>query len=223
MAGLEGIDSSRMEVIDALGGVRYTYDPGDRIAKPVIRHADFVPVARNEGGERVVDRVRFGMPVGPRLITNARSENLGSPAWRGLVGKPEHHCMAAVGYVIERDAKSGRSYRIQRRDGKLMVVAGLAAKRHYSFASTGHEYDDWGHVQVTAAANAFVAPIHDRFVVELPGASERQAWMAANGWQGLFVPAEPERYEMVPIAADVWKRRGDPLAVAPAGPPVRWT
>ncbi|MES2155039.1 MAG: SOS response-associated peptidase family protein [bacterium] len=227
MAGLEGIDASSMEVIDALGGTRYVYDAGDRIARPLVHHADFLPVARLEGGERVVDKVRLGMPVGPRLLTNARGDNLVSPAWRGLFGKPEHHALAAISYVVERDAKTKAAFRIQRRDGKLMVVAALMARRHYAFTSTGNEYDDLGHVQVTAPANDFVAQVHDRFVVELDSRVRQDAWMdpAATGkeaLQNLLVPAANDAYEMVPIAEDVWKRRGDPEAVKPQGGAKVW-
>jgi putative SOS response-associated peptidase YedK len=227
MAGLEGIDASSMDVIDALGARRFVYDTEDRIVRPLVRHADFLPVARNEAGERVVDRVRFGMPIGPRLLTNARSDNLASPAWRGLFGKAAHHGLAAISYVVERDARTKEAYRIQRRDGRPIVVPALVARRHYAFASTGNEYDDLGHVQLTAEANALVAQVHDRFVVELADAAARDAWMVpeATGKEALaalLVPAPPDGYEMVPIAADVWKRRGDPGAVAPVGPAVRW-
>src|SRR5688572_24856030 len=120
MAGLEGIDASKMDVIDALGGTRYVYDVAERVAKPLVRHTDFLPVARVVDGERVIDKVRFGLPVGPRILTNARSDNLASPAWRGLFGKPEHHALAAISFVVERDAKKD-AYRIQRRDGRLIV------------------------------------------------------------------------------------------------------
>lgn len=232
MAGLEGIDANSMEVIDALGGTRYVYDVGDRVAKPVVRHTDFIPVARRigpEGGpggqERVVDKVRFGLPVGPRILTNARSDNLGSPAWKGLFGKAQHHAMAAISFVVERDAK-GEAWRIQRTDARLLVVPALAAKRHYTFASTGNEYDDWGHVQVTADANAFVAQVHDRFVVELPDKAARDAWMDPEstgkaGLMELLRPADTATYERLPIDAEVWTKR-DADSVAPRGPPVRW-
>ena len=227
MAGLEGIDASSMEVIDALGGTKYVYDPGARIARPVVKHTDFLPVARYVDGERVIDKVRFGLPVGPRILTNARSENLASPAWRSLFGRHEHHAMAAVSYVVERDGATGEAFRIERADGHLMVVPALAAKRHYWFTSTGNEYDDWGHVQLTGAANAFVATVHDRFVVELDTAEKREAWMhpeqiGKEGLMAVLAPAAPGHYVMVPIDADVWTRKGDPEAVRPRGPPRRW-
>lgn len=228
MAGLEGIDASTMDVIDALGGTRWVYDAGDRVAKPLLRHTDFMPVARNEpsgdGFERVVDKVRFGLPVGPRILTNARSDNLASPAWRGLFGKPQHHCLAAVGYVVERDPKTKAAYRIQRRDGTLMVVPGLVARRHYSFASTGNEYDDLGHVQLTADANQHVAQVHGRFVVELDSPAKRDAWMQGGGrseLEWLLAPAPEDRYAMVPIDPDVWTKR-DPQAVIPRGQAWVW-
>lgn len=232
MAGLEGIDASRMELVDALGVARWQYDEDEHVLKPILKHADFAPVAvrdRAEGG-RVAKRVRFGMPVGAgspgRLITNARADKLASsPAWRGLFGKPEHHCLTAVSYVVERDAKAGQTFRIQRRDGGLVVVPGLCAVRHYSFASTGNEYDDLGHVQVTAAANDFVGQIHDRFVVDLADREARDAWMdpAATGpgaLLDLLRPAPDDRYEMVPVDNGIWKREAD---ASPIGPAVRST
>ncbi len=230
MAGLEGIDASSMEIVDALGAARWEYDAGDRIVRPVLKHADRAPVALNRGGERVMERVRFGMPMGPggRLLTNARSEKLtAASSWKSLFGKPEHHCLTAISYVVERDAKSKTSYRIQRRDGALMVVPGLAAERHYSFASTGNEYDDWGHVQVTAPANEFVATVHDRFVCELETKEAREAWMQPakedrDALLDLLAAAPVERYEMVPIADDVWKRKDDPEAAKPVGDAKVW-
>lgn len=231
MAGLEGIDASSMEVIDALGGTRYVYDPADRIAKPVLKHTDFVPVARwspEEGpsGARVVDHVRFGLPIGPRILTNARSDNLGSPAWKGLFGKRAHHALTAISYVVERN-QAEEAFRIERADGGLIVVPSLAARRHYRFASTGNEYDDWGHVQLTGDSNAFVATVHDRFVIELDTKAKREAWMAPEATgkealQELLAPAPPTRYVMVPIDKDVWTRKGDPEAVKPRGPPRHW-
>lgn len=227
MAGLEGIDASSMDIIDALGGRRFVYEAGERIAKPLVRHADFVPVAVNLDGERVVDKVRFGLPVaGGRLITNARDDKLAvSPAWKGLFSKPEGRGLAAISYVVERDAKTHETFRIQRRDGGLIVVPALVARRHYAFASTGNEYDDLGHVQVTAAANGFVGEVHDRFVVELATASERNAWMSSekpSELLPLLAPAPDDRYEMVPIAPDVWTRRGDPDAARPTGRAKSW-
>lgn len=228
MAGLEGIDASKMDIVDALGAVRWVYDVEDHIAKPVVRHTDFVPVAVNRDGERVIDKVRFGMPgFKGRILTNARSESLETAAsWKALFGKTKNHSVTAVSYVVERTKDKKHTYRIQRRDGKLMVVPGLAAVRHLKFASTGNEYDDLCHVQVTAPPNDFVAQVHDRFVCELTTKKAVDTWMAADDHDkdtllGLLKPAADARYEMVPIANDVWTRRGDPDAVAPQGPPVR--
>lgn len=225
MAGLEGIDAASMDVIDALGGTKWLYDPGDRIAKPVLKHTDFAPVARLVEGERVVDKVRFGLPVaGGRIITNARDDKLQiSPSWKGLFAASR--CLTAITYVVERDAETGTTYRIQRRDGKLMVVPGLVAKRHYTFASTGNEYDDWGHVQITAPANDFVAEIHDRFVVDLAENAERNAWMnpdtEPDGLMALLRPAPNEAYERLPVSPDAWKSRSAE-ALQPTGKAEYW-
>lgn len=226
MAGLEGIDASSMEVIDALGGVRYVYDVTERIAKPVLRHTDFAPVAVLRGDERVVDKVRFGLPMMQgRIITNARDDKVAvSPGWKAMFGKPGGHGLVAISYVVERDA-SGAAFRIQRQDGKPMVVPALVARRHYKFASTGNEYDDLGHVQITADSNDFVGTVHDRFVVELDGRKARDAWMdpATDKAEllALLKAAPNERYEMVPIDAAVWTKR-DSESVKARGPAVRW-
>lgn len=234
MAGLEGIDASKMELVDALGA-RFVYDEVDRVAKPLVRHADFVPVAiHDEEGSRVIDRVRFGMPgFQGRLITNARDDKLQEArSWKSLLGKPQHHCLTAISYVVERAGKetqrvgglqAGATYRIQRRDGRPLVVPGLCAVRHFKFASTGNEYDDLCHVQITAAADTFVARIHDRFVVDLATPDARDAWMAADlpGCLDAIRPADADAYEMVPISGEVWKRRKDPDVVAPRGDPIR--
>src|SRR5882672_9173520 len=138
MAGLEGIDASTMDVIDALGAKLFVYDAGDRIARPLLRHADFTPVAVLKDGERVVDNVRFGIPVaGGRLITNARDDKLtASPSWKGMFATGRG--LVAISYVVENDKKTKTTYRVQRRDGALMVVPALVAMRHYKFSSTGN-------------------------------------------------------------------------------------
>lgn len=227
VAGLEGIDASKMEIIDALGGTRWAYDEDERVAKPLLRHADFAPVAIVVDGERVIEKVRFGMPgFQGRLITNARDDKLmESPSWTSLFGKS--HCLTAISYVVETDKKTKTTYRVQRRDGALMVVPGLVARRHIKFASTGNEYDDLCHVQVTADANDFVATIHDRFVCELSTKRERDMWMSpaehdVAALAKLLVQAPNDRYEMVPIASDAWKRRDDPDATKPIGDAVTW-
>jgi putative SOS response-associated peptidase YedK len=233
MAGLEGIDASRMELVDALGVARWEYDEEDHIVKPIVKHADIVPIAvrRAAGadgtgaGERVAVRARFGMPVaGGRLITNARDDRLAtSAAWRNLFADVAHRCLTAVSYVVERDGKTGTTFRIQRRDATPMVVPGLCAVRHYTFTSTGNEYDDLGHVQVTTAANDFVATVHDRFVCELDARADRDAWLDAaakpSDLAALLAAAPDDRYEMVPVASGIWKREAD---ATPTGPPVRW-
>ena len=231
MAGLEGIDASSMELVDALGA-RFVYDEEEHVAKPLLRHADFVPVALHRDGGRVIDRVRFGMLAGGRLITNARDDRLSEArSWKALFGEADHHCLTAISYVVERAGKdpgggiqAGTTFRIQRRDGRPMVVPGLTAVRHLSFSSTGNEYDDPCHVQITAPANAFVSTIHDRFVVDLATVDERDAWMAADAeaCRGLLRPAPDDAYEMVPISGEVWKRRKDPDVVRPKGEPLVW-
>jgi putative SOS response-associated peptidase YedK len=164
--------------------------------------------------------------AGGRLITNARDDKLTeSPAWRSLFEK--NRGLAAISYVVEREAKTKATYRIQRRDGALIVVPALVARRHYKFTSTGNEYDDLGHVQITADSNDFVGTIHDRFVVELATRKERDAWMdpsaATEDLKALIEPAPNDRYEMVPIAGDVWTRRDDPDIAKPRGKAVVWT
>lgn len=229
MAGLEGIDATTMQIVDALGAVKWMYDVEGRVAKPVVRHTDFVPVAVNSHEGRVMEKTRFGMPgFKGRILTNARRESLQSAAsWKALFGRPKNHCLTAVSYVVERTKDKKHTYRIQRKDGQLMVVPGLCAVRHLTFASTGNEYDDLCHVQVTAPANEFVATVHDRFICELTTDEAVEAWMAPDAestglLMELLQPADNQRYEMVPIAADVWTRRGDPDAVAPQGKTRTW-
>jgi putative SOS response-associated peptidase YedK len=226
MAGLEGIDASKMDIVDALGVTRWEYDPGERVARPVVRHADFVPVAIRKADGLAIEKVRFGLPVaGGRLLTNARDDKVAvSGAWKGLFEKSR--CMTAISFVVERDAKTGETYRIQRRDGRMIVVAGLYAMRHWKFTSTGNEYDELGHVQVTADANDFVAQVHDRFVVELDTRKDQATWMdpaaAKEDLLALLGKAPDERYEMVPVDPQVWTKR-DLESIKPRGPPVVWT
>ncbi|MGB1585635.1 MAG: SOS response-associated peptidase family protein [Thermoplasmatota archaeon] len=254
MAGLEGIDATSMELVDALQA-QFIYDEAERLVKPLIRHADFVPVAvhrdavaaavargqnpqgdaiamdwREPEAKRCIARVRFGMPgFQGRLITNARDDKLTEArTWKSLLGKPEHHCLTAVSYVVERAAKDadrvggiepGATYRIQRRDGRPMIVPGLCAVRKLEFSSTGNVYHDLAHVQITSDANAFIGKIHDRFVVDLDRVAA-DAWMAGN--DVALAPADDDAYEMVPVSSEVWTRRKDPDVVAPTGDAIVW-
>lgn len=103
-----------------------------------------------------------------------------------------------------------------------MVVPGLCSVRHISFASTGNEYDDLCPVQVTSRANRFIGTIHDRFVVNLPDAVARDAWMAADveACLATLQPVPDDAYELVPIHGDVWTRRKDPDVMVPVGKPI---
>lgn len=53
---------------------------------------------------------------------------------------------------------------------------------------------------------------------------ERDRWTAPDktkpAWRlAMLKPAPEDRYEMIPIAGDVWKRRDGPKAVEPVGTP----
>lgn len=223
MAGLIGLQSSDIELQDALGLVKWELD--DWIPHPVVRLTTTLPVAVNKEGVRTGVRARWGFPVGGgRPVGNARDDRLlESPMWSGMLGKTP--CLVAATAVYEQAEVNGKktSLWFRRIDGKPILMPGLCAPRKTDPAS--------GEARlccaiVTTAPNAFFGQYHDRQVCEVTRA-EADQWMTGQPKEDamrLLHAPRLEDWEAVPVDDQIFKpgRREDEH-LQPIGDPLRWT
>lgn len=160
-----------------------------------------------ERGRRVLRRARFGVEApGGRLVINARSETAPAlPTFRAAF--EDGRCLVPADGFFEW--QGGRSERrpvwFHRPGGGLLLLAGLLVERPAS-----------GFVILTTAANALLAPLHDRMPALLsPPAAE--AWLARPD-PALLAPA-PEGWlarREVSDAVNAVANDGPALLEAPA-------
>lgn len=195
MAGLIGLTSSDIEVQDATGAIRWAYD-GEWIPHPVVRLTTTLPVAVTaQDGVREVQRVRWGFPVGPRPVGNARDDKLQqSPLWSKMLGTG-HALFVTTGiYEMIQTPTGKRSYWFRRRDGNPIVMPGLVAPRSIK------EEERFCGAIITTQPNALFGRYHQRQVCSLEP-KQLDAWMAADveGAMVLLGPAPDDAWEAVPI------------------------
>lgn len=221
MAGLIGLTSQDMELQDALRATKWDYD-GNWIPHPVVRLTTTLPIAVQEAEGRTIVRARWGFPVGAgRPVGNARDDRLmESPMWRAMLAKTP--CLVASTGIYEQAEIDGKktSLWFRRRDGKPIVMPGLAALRNME-----------GEARlccaiVTTTPNAFFGQFHDRQVCVLSD-READAWMAAMDQKTALAlihhPAEHE-WEAVPIDDRIFKHgRRELEDLVPIGKPIRGT
>jgi putative SOS response-associated peptidase YedK len=160
------------ELADALAPsleAHYNVTPGQAVA-----------VVRDRDGERRLHALRWGLvpfwakdaTIGRRLI-NARLESLGdSPAFREAL--PRRRCLIAASGFYEwgaGPAKRRQPYFVRAADEPLLALAGLWERWR-----RGVEPPLETCVIVTTAANATLAPIHDRMPVAVARA-DHAAWL----------------------------------------------
>jgi len=184
-----------------------------------------VPIVRRKGDDgRELAPVRWGLipswakdaSIGGRLI-NARAETVAEkPAFRGAFRR-RRALVPADGFYEWRKREGDRPKQpllIRRRDGQPFALAGL--------------WEHWrgpeGEVQtctiVTTAANAVLAPIHDRMPVILdPAAYDRWLDPARPGAEELLRPCPDEWLEAFPVGTRVNNVRNDAAElIAPMNP-----
>jgi len=212
MAGLIGLTSSDVELQDALGA-RWEYD-GEWIPHPIVRLTTTLPVAVHDGDGRKIVRARWGFPVGPRPIGNARDDKVAvSPLWSRMLGK-SHALVAATGVyeMIKNNAGEKQSYWFRRVDGKPIIMPALVGER------VMHGEARLCAAIVTTQPNEFFGRYHARQVCTL-NVQEQAAWLAAdnadeamhclhapgvNDWEavpvdaGIFQPGRREMEDLVP-------------------------
>ena len=120
------------------------------------------PILRLVGGERRLQRARWGLPpIDKRAVINARIETITSrPRWQEALA--ERRCVVPVDGFFEWHGE--QPYWFHRADGALLPLAGLWEEG---------PPDERGRprarfIVVTCAANPVVAPVHDRMPAILP-------------------------------------------------------
>ncbi|MGB0652638.1 MAG: SOS response-associated peptidase [Thermoplasmatota archaeon] len=219
MAGLIGLTASDIDVQDATGAIRWAYE-GEWIPHPVVRLTTTLPAAVTaEDGEREVQRVRWGFPVGPRPVGNARDDKLEtSPLWSKMLGEPGGHGLFVTTGIYEmvKDQEGNkRSYWFRRRDGAPIVMPGLVGLRNLK-----GEERLCGAI-ITTNPNALFARYHPRQVCSLEP-DERDAWMSASFGKAmdLLRPAPDDAWEAVPIDDRIFaKGRREMEDLVPIGEP----
>ncbi len=170
--------------------------------------------------ERAAERMRWGLiphwaespAIGAKLI-NARSEEAaGKPAFRDALARRRCIVPASGFYEWKRAGKARVPYYTHRVDGKLLLFAGLWERWKLPDG-------DWliSCTVLTTAANALVAPIHDRMPVILDRA-DVDRWLfpeplPADALADLFQPSPAsalEMYEVPPLVNSV-KNEGPEL------------
>jgi putative SOS response-associated peptidase YedK len=193
---------------------RYNVAPTQPV--PVVR------MERNPGGgaARHFVLMRWGFLRGfvkdPKdfpLVINARVETLAEkPSFRNALRRRRCIFIADAFYEWRRARKPSQPYLFRRRDGAPMALAGLWE----TWAGPNGEEVDTACI-VTVAANASLAPIHDRMPAILE-AEQFDAWLDiaaddADKALALLQPAGEDVLEFYPIGTGVNKTANDSAEV----------
>jgi putative SOS response-associated peptidase YedK len=219
VAGLIGISSTHMEIVDALQVGKWEFE-GTWAPRPVVRLTNALPAAVRRGKGVAIVRARWGIPVGPtRVVGNARDDRLiESPMWARMLGRQP--CLMVATDIFEQVREPAKqAYAFRRADGKPIVMPGLFDER----AVKGEKRICCA--IVTTEPNEFFARFHDRQVCSLDR-DEAAAWMAETDPRRaakLLHAPEDDEWEAVPVFDRVFARdRRDAEGLKTVGPPVRW-
>lgn len=220
MAGLIGLTASDIDVQDATGAIRWKYD-GEWIPHPVVRLTTTLPVAVTaDDGEREIERVRWGFPVGPRSVGNARDDKLQtSPMWSKMLGHG-HALFVTTGIyeMVKDDEGNKQSYWFRRRDQQPIIMPGLVGLRSL------HGEDRLCGAIITTEPNRLFGQFHNRQVCSLES-EDLDAWMTADPEEAtsLLAAAPDHGWEAVPIDERIFgKGRREMEDLIPTGEPIRW-
>lgn len=182
-------------------------------ARANVAPTEAIPVVVAAGGGRKLVAMRWGLVPpwyrtanGGPLLINARAESVATkPAFAKAVR--ERRCLIPADGFYEWQGEKGAKtpFVIRRPDGEPFAFAGLwESWRGQATAAI-----------VTCAANATLAPIHDRMPVVLdPG--DWPLWLgeAGHGAARLMVPAPADALVAVPADGETRERLGRPDRVA---------
>ena len=182
-------------------------------ARPNVSPTEAIPVVVSDGGRRRLVAMRWGLvppwyktPTGGPLLINARAESVAKkPAFARAVR--ERRCLIpADGFYEWRGEKGAKEpFVIRPPGGGIIAFAGL--------------WESWRGQPtaaiVTCAANARLAPIHERMPVVLaPG--DHALWLGEDGHGAarLMVPAPEEALVATSVDEGTRERLGRPDRVA---------
>ena len=178
---------------------------------------DVLAVTTDREGARRGEHLRWGLvpnwaedtKVGFKMI-NARAETLAErPAYRGAFER--FRCLIPADGFYEWQQVAGEKrkqpFHITRADGELFAFAGLWSVWH-----RGAPEELRSCTIITTAANAAVAPIHDRMPVILPPQAE-ELWLARDApldaLQALLTGIPAEQMALRPVGPAVNDARYD--------------
>jgi putative SOS response-associated peptidase YedK len=160
---------------------------------PGIFPDQMAPIVRNGAdGERELVMARWGMPGPPQFggapITNIR--NVGSPHWRGWLGKRNRCIVPATSFCEYADTKPRKTpkWLAINEDRPLFAFAGLwtpwRGVRGPKSAPVDGQHELFGFL--TTEPNAVVAPIHPKAMpVILTTPAEVDLWLSADAPKAL--------------------------------------
>lgn len=191
--------------------------------------ADLLAVVRAEDGTRRMGWLRWGLvpwfakdPKDAHRAINARAESLAErPTFRQAFRRRRCLVVADGFYEWRREGGTKTPFFVRLRGGRPMALAGLW-ERWQPRAAAG-EPDALAPplltcAIVTCAANALVAPIHDRMPVIL-GREARERWLdpLCEEPGAALVPCPPGWLEAWPVSTRVNSPRNDgPELIAPS-------
>jgi putative SOS response-associated peptidase YedK len=219
MAGLIGLQSSDMEIQDALRVKKWAYE-GDWIPHPVVRLTTSLPIAIERDGERQIVQARWGFDVGVgRPIGNARDDRLlESRMWSSMLAKKPCLFVATGVYEMVKTPQK-QSYWFRRTDKRPIVMPGLWGERKIK-----DELRVCAAI-ITTEPNAFFKRFHNRQVCAL-GSKELDAWMTQTEPQKalkMLHPPQNDEWEAVPVEDRIFKHgRIEDEDLVATGPPVRF-
>jgi putative SOS response-associated peptidase YedK len=182
---------------------RYNIPPGTDI--PVIR--------QSPEGRRVLHLLRWGLvphwakdqSVGAKL-NNARGESVaGKPSFRDAFKRRRCLIPASGFYEWKSEGRSKQPYYFSLKSGETMALAGLWESRTMPDGSVLRTT-----CIITTAANALMAPVHDRMpVIISPG--NWQVWLAepAEAMERLVAPFPDTEMQAWPVSRRVSKTVDD--------------
>lgn len=189
-----------------------------------------VPVVyETREGERVAELMRWGLvphwakeaSIGHKL-NNARAEGLfDKPSFR-QAARRRRCLLPASGFYEWQVAAAGKQpWYISARSGEPLAMAGLFE------AWRPHESEEWllTCCVITVAANALMAPIHDRMPALLPP-EHWVAWLARDDQESarlapLLAPCPPELLQAWPVSRAVSRGTAEGEAlIAPLADPL---
>ncbi len=185
-----------------------------------------IAIVRQVAGTRRFALVRWGLvpwwvedPRKFSLLINARAESAAEkPAFRDAMRYRRCLVPASGFYEWRRGpGKQKQPFWIRPRGGGPVAFAGLWET--WADRATGGEIDS-GCI-LTTAANATLAPIHDRMPVIVP-AERFEEWLAGEpaAVSDLLRPAPPDALEAVPVSSRVNKAENDdPGLIEPVDAP----